>query len=73
MQVGHVKGHKWWYNKIMQALTLNEEEYSHWIHDQFEQFGWMYEPQAPQGDMLEPVLERILEPDCNYVCKVLLM
>ena len=34
-----------------------EEEYSRWIHDQFEMLGWMYEPQAPQGDMLEPILQ----------------
>ena len=26
-----------------------EAEYSTWIHEQFEMFGWMYEPQAPQG------------------------
>ena len=26
-----------------------EAEYSTWIHEQFDSFGWMYEPQAPQG------------------------
>jgi hypothetical protein len=26
-----------------------EVEYSKWIHEQFEQLGWKYEPQAPQG------------------------
>ncbi len=30
-----------------------EEEYSRWIHDQFEMLGWMYEPQAPQGSITD--------------------
>ncbi len=27
-----------------------EVEFSTWIHEQFEMLGWMYEPQAPQGN-----------------------
>jgi hypothetical protein len=42
-----------------------EEEYSRWIRDQFEMLGWMYEPQAPQGNMLEPTLAHRVVPDCN--------
>jgi hypothetical protein len=29
-----------------------EEGYRTWIHEQFEQLGWMYEPQAPQGNAI---------------------
>jgi hypothetical protein len=26
-----------------------EEGYNTWIHEQFDELGWLYEPQAPQG------------------------
>ena len=29
-----------------------EEGYRTWMHEQFEQLGWMYEPQAPQGNVV---------------------
>jgi hypothetical protein len=29
-----------------------EERYRTWMHAQFEQLGWMYEPQAPQGNVI---------------------
>ncbi len=29
-----------------------EEGYRMWMHEQFEELGWMYEPQAPQGNVI---------------------
>ena len=35
--------------KTLKGQINKAVKYSTWIHEQFESFGWMYEPQAPQG------------------------